>query len=139
MSIRLRLTLLYSAILALTLIAFSSILYVSQTQTTYAGIRSNLMRQAAVFGTGIGRFPGQEGRPPGTDGSPAGGAPEPRPAASAPDPSTSGALPGRWTQTRSITGTVIAHTFDLSGAVLPLSDAGLRSVRSGGGWFETAQ
>ena len=34
MSIRLRLTLLYSAILALTLVAFSTILFVAQTNLT---------------------------------------------------------------------------------------------------------
>jgi hypothetical protein len=45
-SIRLRLTLLYSAILALTLIVFSTILYVSQSQATYSSIKTNLQRQA---------------------------------------------------------------------------------------------
>jgi hypothetical protein len=49
MSIRLRLTLLYTAILALTLIAFSSILYVSQTRATYASIKTNLAGQVAGF------------------------------------------------------------------------------------------
>ncbi len=49
MSIRLRLTLLYTAILAITVIAFSSILYIAQTQTTYAGIKANLARQASLL------------------------------------------------------------------------------------------
>jgi two-component system OmpR family sensor kinase len=135
MSIRLRLTLLYSAILALTLIAFSTILYVSQTQTTYAGIKGNLLRQAGVFANGIGRFPGQEGRLRGDTGA----LEPPPPVAAGGAPAAGGTLPGRWTQTRSITGTLSARTFDLSGAVLPLSSAGLRSVKDGAGWFETAQ
>ena len=37
----------------------------------------------------------------------------------------SGTLPGRWTQTRSLAGTVTGQTFDLSGHTLPLSDQGL--------------
>ncbi len=51
-SIRLRLTLLYTGILALTLVAFGSIVYWSQSQTTYDGIRSNLIGQAQNFATG---------------------------------------------------------------------------------------
>ena len=46
MSIRLRLTLLYSTILALTLIVFSTVLYVTQSHSTYGGIKANLVRQA---------------------------------------------------------------------------------------------
>ncbi len=64
MSIRLRLTLLYSAILAFTLIAFSAILYVSQTRATYDSIKANLVRQAAfITGPPDGARP--DGPPPG--------------------------------------------------------------------------
>ena len=64
MSIRLRLTLLYSAILALTLIAFSTILYVTQTQATYSSIKANLVRQVTGFAQPAARArpaPGQSG------------------------------------------------------------------------------
>ena len=73
MSIRLRLTLLYTAILALTVIAFSSILYAAQSRSTYAGIKANLVRQAAFF--------------------PNAGKPEPAP--SSPDRKTAGHRPPR--------------------------------------------
>lgn len=130
MSIRLRLSLLYTAILALTVIAFSSILYAAQSQSTYADIKANLARQAAFF--------------------PVTGKPEPRvfephlepgetpPSAPLESALPSGTLPGRWTQTRSLTGEVTGQTLDLSGATLPLSDRGLAAVQGGEGWFETA-
>jgi signal transduction histidine kinase len=50
----------------------------------------------------------------------------------------SGTLPGRWTQTRDLSGAVTGQTLDLSGATLPLSAAGLAAVQAGTGWFETA-
>lgn len=46
MSIRLRLTLLYSAILALTLIAFSGILYTIQSRYTLTIVRNDLVMSA---------------------------------------------------------------------------------------------
>ena len=95
MSIRLRLTLLYSLILALTLIAFSTVLYVTQSQATYNSIKANLQRQAE--GVGSPRRP--SGPPPQLPGD--GGQPDgPPPDAFLPG----GALPGRWTQTRSLDG-----------------------------------
>jgi len=133
MSIRLRLTLLYSAILALTLIAFSTILYVTQSHATYDGIKANLMRQADSMSSPR-RFPSPpdqlpiEGAPPGRpppDMNPPGGA--------------VGALPGRWTQTRSLDGAVLSRTFDLGDVTLPLSPKGLSAAQNGAGWFETAQ
>ncbi|MCX7708140.1 MAG: hypothetical protein N2204_09045, partial [Anaerolineae bacterium] len=129
-SIRLRLTLLYSAILALTVIAFSAILYASQSQATYRGIKADLVRQAAFFPDG--------GRPKPREA-------EPRPEEAVPPPGLSslsglpsGILPGRWTQTRDLSGAVTGQTLDLSGVTLPLSDKGLEAARAGAGWFETA-
>jgi len=78
MSIRLRLTLLYSAILALTLLAFSTALYVAQARLTYDSIKSNLARQGDAFANPPQRFP----RPP--EPSSGGGAPPPRPNLSTP-------------------------------------------------------
>lgn len=135
MSIRLRLTLLYSAILALTLIAFSSLLYVSQTRTTYDNIRANLVSQANRFPR-VERIPGP---PPGDINT----APAPDKQSTATTAGTldpfSGTLPGRWVQTRSITGTVTGQSFDLSGFTLPLSEKGLAAVQGGANWFETMQ
>ena len=130
LSIRLRLTLLYTAILAITVIAFSSILYLAQTQTTYAGIKANLARQAAFFPNPANRNPVRLNPEPEVDG------------ASPPVPQEgglpSGTLPGRWTQTRSLEGEVTGQTFDLSGATLPLSAKGLQAVLDDTGWYETA-
>jgi two-component system OmpR family sensor kinase len=119
-SIRLRLTLLYSAILAVTLIVFSLLLYVTQARATYDSIRTDLQRQVERFSRTNELFPGP-GAPP--------------PEASLP----SGTLPGRWTQTRGINGDIIAHSLDLSGTSVPLSEAGLRGVQSGSVWVEIAQ
>ncbi len=129
-SIRLRLTLLYTAILALTVIAFSSILYATQSQTTYADIKTSLVRQATFFTNGGKPNPHADGQPPDSGG---------QPSANAGDVGLpSGTLPGRWTQTRDIAGAVTGQTLDLSGVTLPLSDKGLEAVLAGAGWFETA-
>ena len=116
MSIRLRLTLLYSAILALTLMVFSTTLYLIQSKVTYEEITNNLARQAQGFAV-VGR------RPP----LPPGGTPGLSP------------LPGRWAQLRGPDGTVIGQSADLADTTLPLSDAGLRAVQGGNPWVEAAQ
>ena len=55
MSVRLRLTLLYSAILALTLIAFSAILYTAQAQYTMSMMKRDLSISAMRIATGLAR------------------------------------------------------------------------------------
>lgn len=120
-SIRLRLTLLYTAILALTLIAFSTLLYFAQFQAAYSAVRENLMRQAQDFARHQS-FPNP------------GDAPDMRPPM---QDLPTGTLRGRWTQVRDAGGAVIGRTLDLSGAELPLSPAGLAAVQAGQGWFET--
>ena len=115
MSIRLRLTLLYIGILALTLIGFSAILYVIQSQATLETTKTTLARQAQEMANAVRRFP-------------------PRPDSTLPT-----TLPGRWTQTRSLDGTVLRRTADLGDTILPFSDAGLRAVQAGASWVETAQ
>jgi signal transduction histidine kinase len=127
MSIRLRLTLLYTVILALTLVTFSSLLFFTQTRTTYDGIKSNLVRQAGVYANPNRSFPGPGGSPGAVGRPPVD-----------PDLPTS-TLPGRWTQTRSLAGAVQARTHDLNDTTLPLSSPGLHAVQTGSGWFETAQ
>ncbi len=116
MSIRLRLTLLFSAILAVTLIVFSTTLYVAQAQLTLGDIKANLTRQAAAFVNGPRHPPGGPGEPP-----------------------PNGTLPGRWTELCNPDGTVAARTGDLTDTTLPLSEAGLHAVQNGKDWFETAQ
>ena len=116
MSIRLRLTLLYTAILALTLIAFSTALFLIQSQVTYDELTNNLARQAQGFASQGRRLP-----PP--PGSSSGLTP----------------LPGRWAQLRGPDGAVIGQSADLADTTLPLSDAGLHAVQNGAPWVEAAQ
>jgi signal transduction histidine kinase len=115
MSIRLRLTLVYTAILALTLIAFSATIYFIQSRVTLDAIQAGLVHNAQAF-SAERRFPP---RPP------EGTAP-------------TEVLRGRWTQIRNPDGTVFSRTPDLADTTLPLSDAGLRAVQSGMSWTETA-
>ncbi len=110
MSIRLRLTLLYSAILALTLITFSTILYVIQSQATLDAIKTTLARQAEEYANTERRLP----IPPGLSR-------------------------GRWTQMRNADGSVGARTADLGDTILPLSEAGLHAAQNGSAWVESAQ
>jgi signal transduction histidine kinase len=130
MSIRLRLTLLYSGILALTLITFGTILYLTQRRATFDGIRSDLVRQAGfIAGSGQPR-PGQ---PEGPESAPP-------PSGELLDQGSSiRTLPGRWTQTIDLDGAITGQSPDLSGSTLPLSQEGMAAVQSGDGWFETAE
>jgi len=131
MSIRLRLTLLYSVILAITLIAFGTILYATQRRATFESIKSDLVRQAG-FIVGAG-----QPRPVPPDGLQL-----PAPPASgelSDQGSTVRTLPGRWTQTISLDGAVTGQSPDLSSTTLPLSQEGMAAVQDGKGWFETAQ
>jgi hypothetical protein len=121
MSIRLRLTILYSSILAITLIAFSAILYVTQAQVTLNNVKASLIRQAAPFADGPrGVFGEHPNQPPSNTNH------------SLPP------LPGRWTQIRDAYGNVVVMTSDLSESPLPLSEQGLASVKTGVIWFEPA-
>jgi two-component system OmpR family sensor kinase len=115
MSIRLRLTVLYSAILALTLIAFGTMLYITQSQATFDTIQSALERQALEFANRERRYPRHYDTAPAVT-----------------------LLPGRWTQTRSADGMVIGRTGDLGDTSLPLSNAGLKAVQGGTPWTESA-
>ncbi|MBM3127164.1 MAG: HAMP domain-containing protein [Chloroflexi bacterium] len=114
MSIRLRLTLLYLAILAVTLITFSAMLYAIQSQAMLETTKTTLERQAREYANLARRFP-------------------PRPEMQMPM-----MIPGRWTQIRSLDGAVIRRTADLGETTLPLSDAGLRAAQAGNTWVETA-
>jgi signal transduction histidine kinase len=131
MSIRLRLTVLYSVILALTLVAFSAMLYLTQSRATYDSIKDDLVRQVSFTARSGERIPGQSERPPQS------GVFTPAQPSSSSMPS--GTLPGRWMQWRALDGTIIGQTFDLSGASLPLSTHGLQTIQGGSVWFETAQ
>jgi two-component system OmpR family sensor kinase len=124
MSIRLRLTLLYSAILALTLIIFSTVLYFGHAQATFRDYQRRLADRA-------GAVAGRE-QPPLPVG---GGGPLPPPAGGPlPPPSPRESF---YVQIRNPEGEVIEYDPSLGDTVvLPLSDAGLQAVRRGRPWDE---
>jgi signal transduction histidine kinase len=113
MSIRLRLTLLYSAILALTLVGLSVVLYVTVSRVTLATIENTLADEAqrlAVsrqfrldhIGYDAGRF----------------------------------AAPETYIQTLSGDGTIVARTPNLGDVALPISADALEACQNGKSWTE---
>lgn len=116
MSIRLRLTLLYTGILALTIVTFSLVLYTLQSQATLETTKATLLRQSRDYANLLRRPPMRHDMSPMAV------------------PLT---LPGRWVQVRSLDGNVVRRTPDLSDTTLPLSDVGWRAVNNNLPWFET--
>jgi two-component system OmpR family sensor kinase len=117
MSIRLRLTLIYSLILALTLIAFSVILYVTQARTILNDMKEALARRAEYLIEG-----------PLTHRS--------LDKVFKPDPSKI----GTFTQIRNLDGNVLVGSPNLGDAlVLPLDEAGLQAAQHGDTWVEIAE
>lgn len=123
MSIRLRLTLLYSFILALTLVVFSLVLYTLQAQVLYNALSNELMEDARslvdmrgqdVRGSGVrGLWNGHKGKPP-------------------------FAGPAALGQMLTLDGTLVFASTDLEGIQLPLSEAGWDAVKGGRAWREAA-
>ncbi|HPH94831.1 MAG TPA: ATP-binding protein [Anaerolineaceae bacterium] len=136
MSIRLRLTLLYSAILGLMLICFSLILYFSQSESTLnaiqqdlAFISANLVNEAAwVSMTPPEGTSNPNGNPPPPMGNNLGGEPA-----------------FKQVQEREIVrildpqGSLISSPYNTEGAALPLSDTGLATIRSFNPWHEIVE
>ena len=112
MSIRLRLTLTYSAILALTLIIFSTLLYFSQVRLTMNDFRGRLAGSFAIAERRLFRPPRfeNEGRRP--------------------------RGPFTYAQVRNLEGQLIEPDEALEGEVLPLGPKGLQAVKRGDTWVE---
>jgi two-component system OmpR family sensor kinase len=108
MSLRLRLTLLYSAILALTLAAFSGVLYVTLAQVTFRAVEDALVEEATRL-INAKQFRLDE----------------------IVLPASKFAAPETYVQTRSLDGTLTDRTANLGGVVLPLSNEVLRAVLNG--------
>jgi two-component system OmpR family sensor kinase len=127
MSIRLRLTLLYTAILALTLASLGATLYSTQLRSMRSDGERLLAGQARWFvehrqhdrGFGEPRLPPL---PPGEGDAPNRG------------------FGGRATymQLLNLAGQVVSRSENLEEAILPLSDAGLQAAQSGESWLEVA-
>ncbi len=117
MSIRLRLTLLYSAILALALVLFGAMLYAIQAQTTLREYRDRL----AGAGRFIAELEHRSAFPP-----PVPGFRPPRER-----------FPGQpYWQLLDSEGNVLQADPNLEGVTLPLSDAGRQAVAGGQAWME---
>ncbi len=115
MSIRLRLTLLYSAILALTLIVLGVVLYVTASRVTLNTLEKTLVD--AAQGMAYARpFPFEH---PGNDRRRL-------------------AAPETYVQMRASDGDIVDRTSNLGDFELPLSSEGLRAVQSGQPWTEIA-
>ncbi|MBN1642213.1 MAG: HAMP domain-containing histidine kinase [Anaerolineae bacterium] len=131
MSIRLRLTVLYSAILALTLIAFGGLLYLVQSQSTLRLFRTDLAHTAQRTALAVAH------------GRPLGDAPfvprEDRPGFQV------GEMDLREFRARDRiyvldgTGAPLDHPLNQIDQALPLSARGLEWLRAGRSWVETAQ
>ena len=108
MSIRLRLTLLYSAILALTLIVLGVVLYVTVSQVTLNTVQTSLVNEAQQL------VYSREFRLDHLGQNPRGVA-----------------MPEIFIQARSPDGTVLARTSNLGDYELPISQAGLQACQDG--------
>jgi signal transduction histidine kinase len=141
MSIRLRLTLIYTVILALTLVVFGLALYVSQSQATLNALKEDLER----VGTGLARSAAWAYENFGTARPPE---PENRPPFSfnslALDPGFKEPPKREIIRVLDAQGALIDSSFGQNpfsaeaSAALPLSTQGLAAVRSQELWWETA-
>lgn len=134
MSIRLRLSLLYSAILALTLTAFGVVLYTTQAQNTYRALQQDLSQSAEVLARSLVRV-----QPPHNP-------PDLWQAIAPPVPMESFTGDATFRDLRereivrvlSLDGGLIVSPFGDQADALPLSADGLAALQSGAEWWETA-
>lgn len=135
MSIRLRFTLLYNAILALTLAVFGLALYSIQAQTTLDALKKDLVRSSETLGGAIVRL--ME--------TPEHGIPQPPPQNLPPIPleNFSSDQAFQRLQEREIvrvldgSGNLVASPFGRSEDALPLSAEGLAALQNQNAWWET--
>ena len=134
MSIRLRLTLLYSVILALTLTGFGAMLYGTQARSM-RGDGERMLAETARRLAGFWRLEGWpfddrqfEERP----------FRSPMPPRDAAGPNREFGFRAVYIQILDLEGQVVIQSENLDEVVLPLSSAGLEAVLSGKPWVETA-
>jgi signal transduction histidine kinase len=142
MSIRLRLTLLYSTILILTLVAFGALLYIRQYEDTLEIEKQFLITMGERYADGR--------RPPPPDSDPFGQPPGPEPPEPPPGPEPSEQMPGSkasgqledfgggYLVRRSPDGQEILDLRTPDDVVLPLSDDAFQAVQNGETWMENA-
>lgn len=113
MSIRFRLTLLYGAIVALTLVLFSAALYLTVSQVSESTLQRTLADEAGRL------LEGPDFHLDRVD-----------------SPAAHVAAPETYIQTRTREGAFLSQSPNLNGFVLPLSAAGTQAVQSGKSWTE---
>ena len=127
MSIRLRLTLLYSAILALTLIIFGVALYTIQARTTLDALKSDLMRSSDRIATAVlwsYQHPSQPQPEPGRE-------PPPVPFETfSSDTAFQGLREREIVRVLNTQGSLVASPFGVAEDALPLSNTGLQTLRN---------
>ena len=129
MSIRLRLTLLYSSILALTLVIFSLALYTMLRQVVYNGLTNDLVEDARTL---VEARTAVEGRgAPEAHGAPPARSPWGR------RPTLRFGTPETFGQIINLDGSVVFASANLEGVELPLSPQGWETVKSGRAWRES--
>jgi signal transduction histidine kinase len=141
MSIRLRLTLLYTAILTLTLFAFGGLLYLRQYQDTINIEKQFLTDMGERFADGRRPPPDSDpsGQPPGPE--PSGRPPGPEPPEQPPDFDASGQrddFGGGYLVRLSPDGQEILDLRTPDDVVLPLSNDAFQAAQNGETWMETA-
>ena len=125
MSVRLRLTLFYTAVLALTLALLGGVVYAVQARSTLADVEETLQRRSARLVAGRQYMLGGEG--------PA--IPPDRPEV----PTSTLAPPDTYLQWRTLDGELVDPPLEsASDVILPLSDGALEALRSGHPWTEIA-
>ncbi len=133
MSIRLRFTLLYNAILALTLAVFGIALYSIQAQTTYDALKNDMLHTSGTLGESILRSITNPGA---TTKSVT--PPPPEPFQTFSRDQAFQRLPEREiVRILDGSGNLVASPFGSNGDNLPLTDAGLASLKNGQDWWET--
>jgi two-component system OmpR family sensor kinase len=141
MSIRLRFTLLYNAILALTLLIFGTTLYSIQSQTTFKELKKDLVRSSDTVGASVLRT---ITKPVDNSTQPSGmQQPPPQPPRQVPFENFSSdkdfqRLPEREiVRVLDAAGNLVASPFGRSEDALPLSDEGLEALARKQTWWQT--
>lgn len=133
MSIRLRFTLLYTLILALTLTIFGVALYTLQARDTLDSLKQDLVLGANKLAEATLRTDSRPAPPP--DES----FPNPIPFDEFSSEQEFQSFPEREiARVLNASGQLVASPFGREGDTLPLSDEGLQALQSGQDWYETA-
>ena len=137
MSIRLRFTLLYSGILAITLVVFGVALYSIQSHVTYDSLKSDILHSSDTVGTTVlASITNSNGQSP---AEPPPQRPKPVPFENFSGDPAFQKLPEREiVRVLDAQGNLVASPFGLSEDALPLSSAGLAAVQNQQTWWETA-